>query len=158
MLRASFLGLVALALLVACGGGPEGQLDAARKHLAAGDYAAASAAASAGLAGGAAGPVAWQLELVALEAEARGAKGSEALARLTRLAGGALATQVNGPLYVQTAGQLKEAGDAAGAISVLDAGAKRFPGDADLTSAIERAKETGGDAERERLRSLGYVE
>ena len=33
MLRASFLGLVALALLVACGGGPEGQLDAARLEI-----------------------------------------------------------------------------------------------------------------------------
>jgi hypothetical protein len=157
MLRAPFLGFVALALLLACGG-PERQLEQAREQLAAGDYAAASDAANAGLAGGAQGPVAWQLELVALESEARGAKGAEALARLTRLAGGDFAAQLNGPLYVQTAGQLKDAGDAAGAINVLDAGVKRFPGDTDLSSAIERAKETGGDAERERLRSLGYVE
>jgi hypothetical protein len=41
---------------------------------------------------------------------------------------------------------------------VLDAGARRFPQDADIARAIERSKATGTDAELERLRSLGYVE
>jgi hypothetical protein len=64
---------------------------------------------------------------------------------------------VKGPLYVQTAGQLREAGDAPGAVELLDAGVKRFPGDADLAKAIEAAKASGNDAERARLCSLGYL-
>ena len=59
---------------------------------------------------------------------------------------------------LDTAGQLKEGGDPAGAIGVLDAGARRYPGDADITRAIEQLKTSGSDAELERLRSLGYVE
>lgn len=158
MSRAPFLASVALALLLGCGAGPERQLEHARESLASGDYAAAASAANAGLASGAQGATAWRLELIALESEARGARGSEALARLERLAAGGQSAQLNAPLYVQTAGQLKEAGDAAGAVSVLDAGVKRFPGDADLVGAIERSKASGSSAEVERLRSLGYVE
>lgn len=156
MLRARFLFLACL--LISCSSGPEGQLEKARAHLAAGDYAAAAAAARQGLSGGAEGATAWRLELAALEAEARGAQTDEVLARLTRLAAGTWSAQLTGPLYVQTAGQVKEAGDAAGAISVLDAGAKRFPEDADIANAIERSKASGSADEIERLRSLGYVE
>jgi hypothetical protein len=149
--------LLVLWMLVACGSGPEAQLEQARAQLAAGDYAAAAATASAGLAAGAEGATAWRLELAALEGEARGGKSADATARLERLAG-AWSAQVGGTLYVQTAGQVKEAGDAAGAIGVLDAGARRFPDDPDITRAIEQLKTTGTDAEIERLRSLGYVE
>jgi hypothetical protein len=157
MSRAALLLPIAVALLLACGAGPEQQLETAREKLASGDYAAAGAAADQGLAAGASGPTAWRLELAALESEARRAQSAEAQARLERLAA-AWSAQVNGALYVQTAGQLKEAGDSAGAIGVLDAGAKRFPGDADIAGAIERAKASGSNAELERLRSLGYVE
>jgi hypothetical protein len=146
-----------LCLLWACGAGPEQQLEQARAHLASGDWAAAAAAASQGLAAGAEGSTAWRLELAALEGEARGGKTSEVLARLERLAG-AWSSQVNGALYVQTAGQVKEAGDAAGAIGVLDAGARRFPDDADIARAIGQLQAGGSDEEIERLRSLGYVE
>jgi hypothetical protein len=149
--------LLALLLLVACGGGPEERLEKARGLLAAGDYAGAADAASEGLAAGAEGPVAWRLELVALEGEARSRRTDAVLARLERLAG-AWAEQVDGPLYVQTAGQLREAGDAPGAINVLDAGARRFPQDAAIAQAIAQSKESGTAAEIERLRSLGYVE
>jgi hypothetical protein len=155
MSRSAVLALLALAL--ACGADPADQLEQARVHLADGDYAAAAAAANQGLAAGAEGPTAWRLELAALEGEARGAKTAEVLARLERLAG-AWSGQVAGSLYVQTAGQLKEAGDAAGAISVLDAGARRFPEDADIARAIAQLKATGTDAELDQLRSLGYVE
>jgi hypothetical protein len=146
-----------LGALLACGAGPEAQLEEARSQLAKGAYAEAVAAAGAGLAAGAEGSVAWRLELVALEGEARGGRGAEVLARLERLAG-PWSAQVSAPLYVQTAGQLKEAGDGAGAVSVLDAGAKRFPQDAAIAQAITQSKATGSDAELERLRSLGYVE
>ena len=154
----SRLTLVAsVLLLVSCGLGPEEQLEKAREHLAAGAYAEAAAAANDGLAAGAEGPTAWRLELAALEGDARAASTADVLSRLDRLAG-AWSAQMTGSLYVQTAGQLKEAGDAGGAISVLDAGAQRFPEDADITRAIELSKQTGSAEEIERLRSLGYVE
>ena len=156
MQRAALLLL--FCLLAGCGGGPEARLEKAREALAKGDYPAAAAAASEGLAAGAQGATAWRLELVALEAEARGGSSADVVARLGRLASGPFAAQLTGPLYVQTAGQVKQAGDAAGAVSVLDLGARRFPQDADLAQAIDRAKSTGGAAEVERLRSLGYVE
>lgn len=150
--------LAPLLVLLACGGGAEGELEKARQHLAAGAYAEAAAAANRGLAAGPEGPVAWRLELAALEGEARSARTPDVLARLERLAGSPWAAQVTGSLYVQTAGQLKEAGDAQGAIGVLDAGAKRFPEDADIAQAIRRLQATGTSEEIERLRSLGYVE
>lgn len=149
--------LLPVVALIACSGSPEAQLEEARQQLAAGAYAEAAATANAGLAAGAEGPVAWRLELTALEGEARTAESAAVVSRLERLAG-SHAAQVTGPLYVQTAGQVKEAGDAEGAIGVLDAGAKRFPDDADIAQAIERLKATGSSEELERLRSLGYVE
>jgi hypothetical protein len=155
MLRSLVLALVGI--LVACSAGPEAELEEARGHLAEGAWTEAAAAASRGLAAGAEGATAWRLELAALEGEARGGKTAEVLARLERL-GEAWSAQLTGALYVQTAGQVKEAGDAAGAISVLDVGAKRFPEDPDITRAIEQLKTTGSPDEVERLRSLGYVE
>lgn len=150
-------GLAVLVVLVSCGSGPEAQLEKARSHLASGDYAEATAAAERGLEAGAEGPTAWRLELVALEGEARGGKTADVLARLGRLTE-AWSAQVTGALYMQTAGQVKEGGDASGAISVLDAGARRFPDDGDIARAIDQLKATGSDDEIERLRSLGYVE
>lgn len=160
MSRTAGLASILIASLLgpaACGGGAEDQLEKARQHLASGAYAEAADAANQGLAAGAEGPVAWRLELAALEGEARSAKTAEVLVRLERLAG-AWPGQVTGSLYVQTAGQVKEAGDAEGAIGVLDAGARRYPEDADIAQAIERLKTTGSSDEIERLRSLGYVE
>jgi hypothetical protein len=150
--------VVALVLtLASCGAGPEEQLEEARGHLAQGAYAEAAAAASQGLAAGAEGATAWRLELAALEGEARDGKSADVVARLERLAE-TWSAQLAGPLYVQTAGQLKEAGDTAGAISVLDLGARRLPDDASIAKAIAQLKQSGTDAEIERLRSLGYVE
>ena len=151
------VALAVLCMLAACGARPEDQLEKARGHLADGAYTEAAAAATQGLAAGAEGSTAWRLELAALEGEARGGRTAEVLARLDRLAE-AWSAQVTGSLYVQTAGQVKEGGDAAGAISVLDTGARRFPEDADISQAIAQLKATGSDAEIERLRSLGYVE
>ena len=155
MSRTAVLAL--LWMLVSCGADPADQLEKAREHLAGGDYAEAAAAATLGLSAGAQGSIAWRLELAALEGEARGGRTAEALARLDRLAD-AWSAQVSGPLYVQTAGQVKEAGDDPGAIRVLDAGAGRFPEDADIARAIAQLKATGSATEIEQLRSLGYVE
>jgi hypothetical protein len=154
-MKRGFLATLLLALL-ACGASPENRLEAARAALAKGAYAQAAAAAREGLAAGASGATAWRLELAALEGEARGKQPKEALARLERLAS-EKPDQVKGALYVQTAGQLREAADSAGAIELLDAGGKRFPGDADVAGAIEKAKTTTDDAERARLCSLGYL-
>jgi hypothetical protein len=155
MSRLAVLALVVT--LASCAVGPEEQLEKARGYLAQGAYAEAAAAATQGLAAGAERSVAWRLELAALEGEARGGKTAEVLARLDRLAQ-AWSNQVTGSLYVQTAGQVKEAGDAAGAVSVLDAGAKRFPEDPDIAQAIAQSKAAGTPEEIERLRSLGYVQ
>ncbi len=149
--------LLIVLVLSACSGSPEDQLEKARQHLAAGAYSDAAAAAEAGLAAGAEGSIAWRLELAALEGEARTAQTAAVQARLERLAA-SHAAQVTGSLYVQTAGQVKEAGDADGAIGVLDAGAQRFPEDEAIAQAIDRLKATGSSDEIERLRSLGYVE
>jgi hypothetical protein len=143
--------------LLACGASPEQHLEDARQELTRGAYPEAAAAAAAGLSAGAEGATAWRLELVALEAEARTARTADVLARLDRLAG-AWSQQVTAALYVQTAGQVKEGGDAAGAVSVLDAGAQRFPQDQDIAAAIAQAKASGSADEKERLRSLGYIE
>jgi len=148
---------VILCLLPGCGANPDAELERARGYLEEGDYPSAAEAASRGLAAGAEGATTWRLELAALEGEARDGRTDAVLARIDRLAG-SWADQVTGSLYVQTAGQLKEGGDAAGAIGVLDAGARRFPDDADIARAISQAKATGSDEEIERLRSLGYVE
>jgi hypothetical protein len=150
------LSALLVLLFVACGASPEARLETARAALAKGAYAEAAAAAREGLAAGASGATAWRLELVALEGEARGKEAKDALARLERIAG-EKPDQVKGALYVQTAGQVREAGDAPGAVEILDAGAKRFPGDADIAGAIEQAKASGNDAERARLCSLGYL-
>jgi hypothetical protein len=160
MLRTTAVAALTCALLLSvsgCAGGAEADLEQAREHLEAGDYAAAADAAGRGLAAGAEGATAWGLELAALEGEARGGRTDAAISRLERLAG-AYPEQVRSALYVQTASHVKEGGDAPGAISVLDAGAKRFPDDEDIVLAIEQAKSSGSDAEIERLRSLGYVE
>jgi hypothetical protein len=145
-----------LLVLLACGASPVDRLEAARAALAKGHYADAATAAREGLAAGAASATGWRLELAALEGEARGRQPREALARLERLAT-EKPDQVKSSLYLQTAGQLREAGDAAGAVDLLDAGKKRFPGDADVDGAIEQAKASTDDAERARLCSLGYL-
>lgn len=151
------LAPVLVLLVLGCGASPQEQLELARSRLASGAYAEAAKAARKGLGAGAEGVTAWRLELAALEGEARADQAAVALARLERLAN-EKPEQVKGALYVQTAGQLREAGNLAGAIDVLDAGGKRFPEDGDIRSAIEQAKASGTDAERARLCSLGYLE
>ena len=149
--------LATFSLLFACGTNPQQHLESAQSSLASGSWDAAVTAAQEGLNASPEDTIAWRLELAMLEAYARGGKADETVKQIEKLAG-ANADRVNGKLYVSTAGQLKEAGDATGAITVLDAGAKRYPTDGEITKAIEAAKSTGDDAELEALRSLGYIE
>lgn len=155
----TFAALVLAVGLAACGGtSPEQFLETAQTEIAAGNFDAAAKASADGLAAGAAAATAWRLELIGLEASARAGKVDAALATLERLAG-AHPDRVKGALYVSTAGQVKDSGDGAGAITILDAGAKRFPKDADVAKAIEQAKSASeGSEEMEMLRSLGYLD
>jgi len=101
----------------------------------------------------------WGLELVVLEALARGGQGeaaAEQLERVEALRPDALpATQ-----YSATADQLRAAGDGPGAIQVLDLGLQRFPEDVALASLISSAKQAPSvdSEELELLRTLGYLE
>jgi len=149
---------LALALVSGCGGtSPEAQLKAAEDHLAAATFDQAAAAATEGLAANPSdAAIRWRLEFALLEAQARGGDVEAATATLERLA--ALeGTQIKGTHYVSTADQLKAAGEAAGAVALLDKGLKRFPDDADITRAIERTKASGSMDELEALKSLGYL-
>jgi hypothetical protein len=144
--------------LLACGGGAAESLESARSELAASDWDGAVASAEAGLKSSDVNPAQqWQLELVRLEAYARGKKADQATATLERLAT-EHSKQVNGGLYATTAGQLHQAGDSAGAIAVLDAGMKRFPQDTELSAAIDKVKAAGSPEDVEMLKQLGYIQ
>jgi hypothetical protein len=130
----------------ACSGGsPQDALGEANEKLAASDWAGAVAAASRGLEqkGGDPG-VRWQLELVRLEAQARGGNGAEARLQIQRLAA-EYPPQVDAGMYVTTAERLGEAGDDAGAIRVLEAGLERWPTDPELVAARARRGPVSGE-------------
>ncbi len=147
-----------VSLMIACGGdSPDKSLSAAQGSLASGAYAEAITAAEAGLSTSPEAAMRWRLEFVKLEALARSGDGAKAAATLEALAAEP-SSQIKASHYVSTADQLRSAGDAAGAISLLDAGAKRYPSDATIAKAIEQAKASGGSDELEALRSLGYIE
>lgn len=146
-----------LALLVACGGGgADAQLEAAQTKLGSGDFAGAIAAADAGLGADADKAVAFRLERIRLEAQAKGGHEAETIATLERLAG-AYPAQIKGESYVEAADWYKESG-AESAVAILDAGAKRFPEDTEIASAIEAAKAGGSPEELKMLEQLGYID
>ena len=149
--------LATIALLFACGTSPAQHLESAKASMESGSWDGAVTAANDGLTAGPEPTVAWRLELVLLEAHARSGNAAESIKQIEKLAT-ANVDRVNGKLYVSTAGQLKEGGDAPGAIDLLDAGAKRYPSDGEITQAIEVAKTTDDADELEALRSLGYIE
>jgi hypothetical protein len=157
-MRAFFLLLMALAL-GACSQTPRESLDQARQALAGARYVDAVAAADAGLTGASDDVTRWGLELVKLEALARDGRGDETLAQLDRLAA-ARPEHVPASQYSASADQLRQAGQGAATIQVLDLGLKRFPRDETLLGLIEAAKTApaAGSDELEMLRSLGYVE
>jgi hypothetical protein len=154
------IGAVAAALvLVACGESARDSLDQARKELSQTHYPEAIAAADAGLARNPDAVTSWGLELVKAQALAQSGKGPETVAQLGKLAAG-WPDNLGPDQYLASADQLRQAGQGAAAIEVLDLGLDRFPGDPELAAQIEQAKqkaaEVGGD-ELERLKSLGYL-
>lgn len=160
-MRPFFLLLSALSalLLAGCAESARDSLGDARQALAESRYDDAIATADAGLAAGGDEVTAWGLELVRLEALARGGRGDDTLVQLEKLAG-KRPEQVPPSQYSASADQLRTAEQAAAAIQVLDLGLKRFPEDATLLALIEEAKQApaAGSDELEMLRSLGYVE
>jgi tetratricopeptide (TPR) repeat protein len=141
-----------------CGGSAHDELTAARGALADADYEDALAAANSGLADDPDDTTQWGLELVKLEALARGGDGAGAAAQLNALAE-RHPNRVPVTQYSATAHQLRAAGRKPEAIEVLDAGVKRFPDEAMLVRLIGAEDSEGMEsAELDMLRSLGYVE
>jgi tetratricopeptide (TPR) repeat protein len=148
----------AVAALGACSKSGHDLLVEARASLASGAYDDAIAAADAGLAASPSKTDAWGLELVKLEAYARGGNGESARQQLIALAG-RYSGQLAATDYSSTAQQLKEAGSGTAAIEVLDLGKKQYPDDPLIEKMIADSVESGSSPEElEMLKSLGYIE
>jgi tetratricopeptide (TPR) repeat protein len=144
--------------LTGCGESAREFLATAKTALADSRYDEAVGAAEAGLAQSPDEVTAWGLELVKLEALARGGQAEDTLAQLEKLAG-QRPEQVPADQYAATADQLRSAEQGGAAIQALDLGLKRFPENDQLLAQIEAAKAAPapGSDELEMLRSLGYV-
>jgi len=141
-----------------CGGSAYDDLATARQALADADYVEALASANAGLAEDPDEKTQWGLELVRLEALARGGDGAGTVSQLSALAE-RYPDRIPATQYSATAHQLRAAGRKLEAIEVLDAGVKRFPEETMLVQLIGADDSSGMEsAELDMLRSLGYVE
>lgn len=151
--------LLALVLLVACGGAsPDQKRAEAQAALDAGDAAKALQVADEALKSvGSDKAMAWRLESIRLEALAKSGKGTDVARELERLAAD-YAQQANAALYRSLADKAKAAGDTPGAIEILAAGDKRFPQETTFKTAIEEIKNAGASPEEvEKLKALGYL-
>ena len=164
---AAVLALVCLAALVGCGGEAslDQSIDALQTSFNAKDFEAVVAAAGPLLervqAEGGDASKAFRVEKLRLSAIARQGQGDLATEHLERLAG-AYGAQVNAKLYNQVGSYVEEAGNLLEAVSVYDAGSKRFPANADaFKPRIEQLKEkatAAGDPETfARLKSPGSL-
>jgi len=153
------LGLVAiLTILFACEKSSHEQLLEARSSLASSSYDDAISAADAGLKANPSKADAWGLELVKLEALARGGNGDGSKQQLTKLAG-LYPDQLSPTDYSTTAQQLQAADQGPAAIVVLDLGKKRHPDNAIIDQMIaDSVKGENSPEELEMLKSLGYIE
>ncbi len=141
-----------------CGGDERDALSDARSKLSDAAYRDAAAAAEAGLGRSPDAVTAWGLELVKLEALARGGDAEAVKAQLEQLAR-RHPERVPATQYSATAHQLRTAGQRAAAIEVLDMGLQRYPGNATIERLIGQAAAAEVDsAELEMLRSLGYID
>ena len=156
---AKMLGLAVLVtILCACQKSSHDLLLEARSALASADYGQSIAAAEAGLQASPSKMDAWGLELVILEAYARGGNGESAKQQLVNLAG-LYPDQLSPNDYSSTAQQLQAADQGPAAIEVLDLGKRRHPDDALIDRMIaDSVSEESSPEELEMLRSLGYIE
>jgi hypothetical protein len=157
--RVRVLAVAALVgLFCACQKSGHDLLVDARGSLASAAYDDALVAADAGLAASPSKIDAWGLELVKLEAYARGGNGESTKRQLIALAE-RYPTQLSATDYSSTAQQLQESGQGPAAIEVLDLGKKSFPNDAIIAKMIDESVSSGSSPEElEMLRSLGYIE
>ncbi len=153
-----------MALLMGCGKGSQEHLAEARQFLANSAYSDAIAASDAGLQAEPDEVSAWGLELVKLEAFARGGQGEEAKDQLEHLAQ-AYPKHLTAAEYSSAAHQLKAAGADQGAmaVTVLDMGINRFPEDPLITQMLEDFKAAAASSdlspdELKALQALGYIE
>jgi tetratricopeptide (TPR) repeat protein len=156
----SLFGTAAAVLVLwGCAESARDSLEEARKALAETRYPEAIAAADAGLAREPDHITSWGLELVKLEALARGGRGDEAIAQVQKLVDG-WPDNMGADQFAATADELRAANQGAAAIRVLDLGLERFPNDEALLAQIEAAKTSPapGSEELKMLQSLGYVE
>ena len=153
------LGVAAfVAVMCACEKPAHEHLVDARSSLGSAAYADAITAADAGLSGSPSEQNTWGLELVKLEAYARGGDGEAAKEQLSKLAG-KYPNQISATDYSGTAQQLQATGQGPPAIEVLDQGKQRYPDDELIGRMIAESIEVRNDpAELEMLRSLGYIE
>ncbi len=156
---AKTLGLVAfMAILCACQKTSQDHLDEAQSSLASSSYEQAIAAAEAGLRANPNERDAWGLELVKLEAYARGGNGESAKQQLQNLVG-LYPGRLSPTDYSSTAQQLQAAGQGPAAIEVLDLGKKRYPNDELIEKMIANSVNAESSPEElEMLKSLGYIE
>ena len=104
---------------------------------------------------------AWKVEKLRLLSLGKLGRGEDAATELERL-DGAFAGKVKPQLYGQVGGFVTDAGNFVEAITVLDAGAKKYPDKSDVFLPIidnckERATAAGDNAALDALRSLGYL-
>lgn len=145
--------------LLGCQESAYDHLAEARQEFEDAAYLEAINSADAGLQAGPDERVAWGLELVKLDAYARGGYGEYTSQQLERLV--ALhPDRIPPSQYSATAHQLRSAGDGASAIVVLDMGLERYPGDPVIERLIaaSSASPSSDPAELDMLKTLGYIE
>ena len=157
--------LLAVLLLTGCGGTTLDDLETeARAALASGDPIVALRSADEGLAlartGSADKATLWSFEDLRVQALAKAGNADETIKELDRLSG-AYPSQVTSALYTKLT-QYVMAIDLTGAVAVLDAGAKRFPGEEaafkQLAEGVaKRAEESGDTAAMEALDAIPYL-
>jgi hypothetical protein len=164
------LAVLALALLVGCGGkDPVKTAGEADEALRKGDAVTAQKLAEEGLAlpnVAADNGTAWRLERVRLEAKATKATKPEAAAVLTEMERlgktYAAPNQVNAAFYAKVARELVDAKQLVESLDLIEAGKQKFPKEVDkfdgLIAELQDRAATGGDNELTRkLEGLGYV-
>ena len=167
MTRSALISLLLLAGLVftSCGGASLDDLKtSAKAALASGDPVAALDAVDAGLkqakVDGADKATIWSFEDLRLQALAKAGNADETVKELDRLAGD-YGTQVTPALYTKLTSYVMET-DLLAAVSVLDAGAKKFTDDKAAFEALAgslatKATESGDTEAMAKLKELGYL-
>ena len=160
------LAVLALALLVGCGGkDPTATANEADEALRKGDAPTAQKLAEEGLAlpgVSADNGTAWRLERVRLEAMATKGEAAAVLTEVERLGKTyAAPNQVNAAFYAKVARELVDARKLVESLDLIEAGKQKFPKEVDkfdgLIAELQERAKSGDDALTSKLAQLGYV-